>query len=76
VGLKKLTLYVVFVELIALGVFFAFFLGATASVGGVVTIDMTQYGEMFAEYWLMVILVAVTPYGLYVIDNSVFDESE
>jgi len=75
-GLKKLTSYVVFVEMIALGVFFAFLLGATSSIGGVVTIDMTQYGEMFAEYWLMVILVSVTPYGLYVIDNSVFDESE
>jgi len=75
-GLKELTLCVVFVELIALGVFFAFLLGATASVGGVVTIDMTQYGEMFAEYWLMVILVAVTPYALYVIDGSAFDWSE
>lgn len=63
--LKRLTALIVTVELIALGIFFAFILGATATMGGTVTLDMTQYGERWVEYWIMLILVAITPYGLY-----------
>ncbi len=54
---------------IALGVFFAFLLGATVAQGGVAKIDMTQYGEMWVEYWLMVGLVAVAPWALFWADR-------
>lgn len=68
-SLKALTVKVVLVELIALGVFAAFFLGAVATVGGTITLDMTQFGEQWIEYWLIVALTAVTPYALYLLDQ-------
>lgn len=68
-GLKELTLFVVLVEIIALGVFCGFLAAATASQGGVVYLDMTQYGEQWIEYWLMVVLVGILPYAIYYFDN-------
>lgn len=68
-SLKSLTVKIVLVELIALGVLAAFFLGALTTVGGSITIDMTQFGEKWIEYWLMVALTAITPYVLYLIDQ-------
>jgi hypothetical protein len=69
-SLKRLTAYVIVAELLGLGVFFAFFLGATASVGGVAYVDMTQFGERMIEFYLMLGLTAVAPYALYVIDQG------
>lgn len=69
-SLKRLTAYVVMAELLGLGVFFAFFLGATATVGGVAYVDMTQFGERMIEYLLMLVLTATAPYALYVIDQT------
>ena len=68
-SLRSLTVRIVFVELIALGVFAAFFLGALTTVGGTITIDMTHFGESWIEYWLMVALTAITPYVLYLLDQ-------
>lgn len=73
-SLKQLTAYVIVVEFIGLGVFFAFFLGATAAVGGVATLDMTQFGERLIEYFAMLVLTAVVPYALYLVDREVTDD--
>lgn len=67
---KRLTAYVIVAELLGLGVFFAFFLGATASAGGVAYVDMTQFGERMIEFYIMLALTAVAPYALYVIDQG------
>lgn len=69
-SLRQLTVKIVLVELIALGVFFAFLLGATASIGGSVTLDMTHFGERWIEYYAMVILTATTPYVLYALEDD------
>ncbi len=66
-SLRRLTAIVVVVVLIGLGVFFAFLLGAVASAGGVVRLDMTRFGERWIEYIAMVVLTAITPYALYYI---------
>lgn len=58
-SLRRLTAFVVLVELIGLGILFAFILGAVA------TLDMTQFGERWLEYWLMLALIATAPYALY-----------
>lgn len=68
-SLKSLTVKVVLVELIALGVFAAFVLGAVATADGSITVDMTRFGERWIEYWAMVALTAVTPYVLYLLDQ-------
>jgi len=73
-SLKKLTAYIVITELIGLGIFFATVLGMTTAQGGTLTLDMTQYGEMWPEYFFMLILVAVTPYCLYLIDTIEFKD--
>jgi len=62
---RRLLTLTILVELIALGVFFAFFLGATTAQGGRIKIDMTQFGEMWLEYIIMCVLVACAPYALY-----------
>ncbi|WP_144905884.1 hypothetical protein [Halobellus captivus] len=69
-GLKRLFAYIVAFELIAMGVFFTYLLGAVASAGGVATIDMTQFGEQWIEYIVMVVLTAVGPYALYVLNEQ------
>jgi len=56
--------------LIGLGVFFAFFLGATVAQGGVATIDMTQFGEKWIEYWAMVAIGGVAPWALFWLDRQ------
>lgn len=68
-SLRRLTTYVVVVELLGLGVFFAFLLGATASTGGVATIDMTEYGELWPEYAAMLLLAGTAPYALYSLER-------
>ena len=57
------------VLLIGLGVFFAFLLGATVAEGGKTTLDMTQFGEMWIEYWAMMGIVAVAPWTLFWADR-------
>lgn len=69
-SLRRLTAFVVLVEICALGVFFAALLGMATARGGVLTIDMTRHGEMWLEYWVMVLLVATFPYVLYVFDSE------
>ena len=58
---------VITVELIGMGVFLAYFVGLIYSTGGVMTIDMTHFGEQHIEYILMLIMTATTPYALYFI---------
>jgi hypothetical protein len=68
-SLKRLTVFVVITELIGLGIFFAFLLGAVTANGGRMLLDMTQFGEMWPEYAAILILTAVTPYVLYILDD-------
>lgn len=68
-SLKKLTVIVVLFELVALGVFFAALLGLQAARGGIWLTDMTQYGEQWVEFWIMMALMAVAPYALYSIEE-------
>lgn len=68
-SLRALATKVVLVELIALGVFAAFVLGAITATDGTVVIDTTRFGERWIEYWLMVVLTAVTPFALYRLDD-------
>lgn len=68
-SLKRLTVFVVLVELIGLGVMFSFVLGAILTHGGQVTIDATQFGEAWIEYFLILSILAVTPYVLYITDQ-------
>ena len=51
--------------LLGLGVFLAYLLGATVAQGGTVTLDMTVFNEMWIEYWLMVAIAAIAPWGLF-----------
>ena len=69
-SLKRLTVCIILVEMIGLGVFCAFLIGATATVGGVATIDMTQYGERWIEYWMMLALTATVPYALWYVTGG------
>jgi len=62
---QGLLAWVVVLELVGMGVFFAALLGMTVSNGGTYTIDMTQYGEMWIEYWIMLILMALAPWALW-----------
>ena len=59
----------VIVILIGFGVFLAFFMGATVAEGGIATLDMTQFGEMWIEYWAMMGIVAVAPWALFWADR-------
>lgn len=65
-SLKKLTAFVVLSELIAMGMMLSVLLFMTAKNGGVATFDMTMYGERLMEYYILLVLMAVTPYALYV----------
>ncbi len=71
--LKRLTGFTLFVVLIGLGIGSAFVMGAVATTGGKVKLDMTYLGERWLEYWLMLAITAITPYGLYALDNVVYD---
>ena len=68
-SLKRLTAFVVLVELIGLGVLFSFLLGAVITQTGQITIDTTQFGEQWIEYFLILGMLAVTPYALYLTDQ-------
>lgn len=64
-SLKRLTAIVVVCELIGLGVYFSFTIAYAYATGGVIRLDMTQFGEQHIEYTLVLVLLAVTPYALY-----------
>jgi len=66
----KLLAYIIVVELIALGVFFAFLLGKVVAQGGTVTLDMTLFHEMWLEYWIMVFLTALAPWAMWYITEK------
>ncbi|QLG27367.1 hypothetical protein HUG10_07315 [Halorarum halophilum] len=70
-SLRELTAFVIVFEMCALGVVFAGILGAIVANGGVqtITIDMTMFGELWIEYVLLLVMMAVTPYALYVIER-------
>lgn len=74
-SLRRLTAFVVVVEMVGLGVFFSFLIGALVAQGGSATLDMTQFGEQWVEYWLIMAVVAVVPYALYVADEVVNRDS-
>lgn len=61
----KLLALIVVAELIGLGVFFAFLLGKVVSQGGIVTLNMTYFHEMWLEYIIMVILTALAPWAMW-----------
>jgi membrane protein implicated in regulation of membrane protease activity len=69
-GKLKLLAYIVVVELIAFGVFFAFLLGKVVAQGGAVTLDMTYFHEMWLEYIVMVVLTALAPWALWYITEK------
>jgi hypothetical protein len=50
-------------------VFFSYLLGLTATLGGRVLLDMTQFGERWIEYILMLVLTATAPYAFYLADR-------
>jgi len=66
----KLLANIVVVELIALGVFFAFLLGKAVAQGGAVTFNMTYFHEMWLEYIIMVVLTALAPWALWYITEK------
>lgn len=70
-SLRELTAFVVVFEMCALGVVFAGALGYTIANGGVqtFTVNMTAFGEMWIEYILLLLLMAITPYALYVVER-------
>lgn len=61
----KLLAYIVLVEMYGLGVLFAMILGMATSQGGTLTLDMTQYGEMWIEYILILVLTALSPWAFW-----------
>ncbi|TKX86216.1 hypothetical protein EXE43_09610 [Halorubrum sp. SS5] len=65
----KLLAYQAVTIFVGLGVFLSFLLGAAVSQGGRLTIDMTHFGEMWPEYWIMFIGVGVIPWALLYIQN-------
>lgn len=69
-GKLRLLAFIVVVELIALGVFFAFLLGKVVAQGGAVTLDMTLFNEMWLEYWIMVVLTALAPWAMWYITEK------
>ncbi len=73
-SLKRLTAFVVLVELIGLGVMFSFLLGVAITHGGIITLDTTQFGEMWIEYFVILGVLAVTPYALYITDQNITRE--
>lgn len=68
-SLKRLTVFIVLVELIGLGVMFSFLLGVILTHGGRITLDATQFGEAWIEYFIILSTLAVTPYVLYLTDQ-------
>jgi hypothetical protein len=69
-SLLLLTAYVVICEVAALGVFFSALVAFAVTQDGTLTIDLTRFGEMWAEYWFLVAVTAVTPYALYMVDKQ------
>jgi hypothetical protein len=68
-SLKRLTAFVVLVELIGLGVLFSFLIGAIVANGGRITFDMSYFNEMWIEYLVILATVGIAPYALYVGDH-------
>ena len=73
-SLRRLTAYVILFQLIGLGVFFAYLLAFAVTQGGVITLNMTLFGEMYLEYMIMLIIAAVGPYALWVLDQQVINK--
>jgi membrane protein implicated in regulation of membrane protease activity len=67
----KLLSYTVIAELIGLGVFLAFLLGKAVAQGGVITLNMTYFGEMWLEYYIMLVLAALAPWAMWYITEKV-----
>lgn len=67
----KLLAYTVIAELIGLGVFFAFLLGKVVADGGTIQLTMTEFNEMWIEYFIMVALTALAPWAMWYITEKV-----
>jgi len=67
----KLLAFTVMAELIGLGVFLAFLLGKAVAQGGVVTLNMTYFGEMWLEYYIMLALTALAPWAMWYLTEKV-----
>jgi len=67
----KLLSYIVLAELVGLGVFFAHLLGAAVARGGTITLNMTYFNEMWIEYILMLVLVALAPWAMWYLTERV-----
>lgn len=67
----KLLALIIVVELIGLGVFFTFLLGKVVSQGGVVTLNMTYFHEMWLEYICMLIITALAPWAMWYITEKI-----
>lgn len=61
----RLLAYIVVVEIIGIGVLFLMILNLTIAQGGRLTLDMTQYGEMWIEYWVVLALTALAPWAFW-----------
>lgn len=62
---KRLLAHIILYEVTALGVFFSFLLAWVVGHGGSLTIDMTVFHEAQLEYWLLVGIMALTPWAVY-----------
>jgi aspartate aminotransferase-like enzyme len=69
-SLKRLTMWVVLVELVGMGVLFAWIVAFAAADDGVVVLNLTWFGERWLEYFIMLTLTALTPYALYYWDSE------
>jgi hypothetical protein len=67
----KLLAYTVLVELVGLGVFFAFLLGKVVADGGTIRLTMTEFNEMWIEYFIMVVLTALALWAMWYITKKV-----
>ena len=72
-SLRRLTAFVTLVWFIGLGAMFGFFLAGAAAVGGRLTLDMTVFGELWPEYFLVLATTGLLPYALYVAERELLD---
>lgn len=62
---KKLLAHIVLYEISALGVFFGFLMAWIYGHGGSITLDMTLFNEAQLEYWVLMAIMALTPWAVY-----------
>lgn len=67
----KLLAFTVMAELIGLGVFLAFLLGKAVAQDGLITLNMTYFGEMWLEYYIMLVLTALAPWAMWYITEKI-----